>query len=52
MAVCNQKGFKLGVASKTGTALAPNANERIVVLGTNLNAAEFKLMRLTSVGAK
>ena len=52
LAVCNQKGFKLGVASKTGTALAPNANEKIVVLGTNLNAAEFKLMRLTSVGAK
>jgi hypothetical protein len=52
LAVCDQKGFKLAVASKTGAALAPNANERIVVVGTNLNAAEFKLMRLTSVGAK
>jgi len=51
-AVCDQKGFKLAVASKTGVALAPNANEKIVVVGTNLNAAEFKLMRLTSVGAK
>jgi hypothetical protein len=52
MAVCDQKGFKLAVASKTGAALAPNGNEKIVILGTNLNAAEFKLMRLTSVGAK
>ena len=52
LAVCDQNGFKLAVASKTGAALAPNANERIVIVGTNLNAAEFKLMRLTSVGVK
>jgi hypothetical protein len=52
VAVCDQKGFKVGVASKTGAVLAPNANERIVVLGTNFNATELKLMRLTSVGAK
>jgi hypothetical protein len=52
VAVCDEKGFKVGTASKTGAALAPNADERIVVLGTNLNAAELKLMRLTSVGAK
>jgi hypothetical protein len=52
VAVCDQKGFKLGTASKTGAALAPNADERIVVLGTNLNATELKLMRLTIVGAK
>jgi len=52
LAVCDQKGFKVGLASKTGAALAPNADERIVVLATNLNAAELKLMHLTSVGAK
>jgi hypothetical protein len=52
VAVCDQKGFKLGAASKTGVPLAPNADERIVLLGTNLNAADLKLMRLTSVGAK
>jgi hypothetical protein len=52
VAVCDQKGFRMATASKTGAPLAPNANERIVVLGTNLNATELKLMRLTSVGAK
>jgi hypothetical protein len=40
------------VASKTGAVLAPNADERIVVVATNLNAAELKLMHLTTVGAK
>ena len=52
LAVCDQKGFKLGLASKTGAVLAPNAQERIVVLATNLNATELKLMHLTTVGAK
>jgi hypothetical protein len=52
LAVCDQKGFKLGLASKTGTVLAPNADERIVIVATNLNATELKLMHLTSVGAK
>jgi hypothetical protein len=52
LAVCDPKGFKLGLASKTGAALAPNADERIVILATNLNATDLKLMRLTSVGAK
>jgi predicted regulator of Ras-like GTPase activity (Roadblock/LC7/MglB family) len=52
MAVCDQKGYQLGVASKTGAVLAPNADERIVVVATNLNAAELKLMHLTTVGAK
>jgi hypothetical protein len=51
-AVCDQKGFQLGLASKTGAALAPHAEERIVVVATNLNAVELKLMHLTSVGAK
>jgi len=50
--VCDPKGYKLGLASKTGTPLAPNADERIVVVATNLNAVELKLMRLTSVVAK
>jgi hypothetical protein len=52
LAVCDPKGFKLGQASKTGAALAPNADERIVIIATNLNAVELKLMHLTSVGAK
>jgi hypothetical protein len=52
VAVCDQKGFKVGIASKTGVALAPNANEKFTLLGTNLNAADLKLMRLTSVAAK
>jgi hypothetical protein len=52
VAVCDQKGFKVGAASKTGDSLAPNADERITVLATNLNATDLKLMRLTCVGAK
>ena|SRR5580692_3043944 len=52
LAVCDQKGFKVGLASKTGGVLAPNADERIVVLATNLNATELKLMHLTTVSAK
>jgi hypothetical protein len=52
LAVCDQKGFKVGLASKTGAALAPNADEKIVILATNLNATDLKLMRLTTVGAK
>ena len=52
VAVCDQKGFKVGAASKIGAALAPNADEKIVVFGTNLNATELKLTRLTSIGAK
>ena len=52
LAVCDQKGFKLGLASKTGTVLAPNADERIVIVATNLNAAELKLMHLTTFVAK
>jgi len=52
LAVCDQKGFKLGLASKTGAALAPNADEKIVILATNLNATDLKLMHLTTVGAK
>jgi hypothetical protein len=51
-AVCDPKGFQVGLASKTGVPLAPNADERIVVVATNLNAAELKLMHLTTVGAK
>jgi hypothetical protein len=52
LVVCDQKGFKVGVASKTGTLLAPNADEKIVILATNLNATDLKLSRLTSVGTK
>jgi hypothetical protein len=52
LAVCDQKGFKLGLASKTGAVLAPNADEKIVVLATNLNATDLKLLHLTFVGAK
>lgn len=52
VAVCDAKGFKVGAVSKTGAALAPNADERIVLVGTNLNATDLKLMRLTTVGAK
>ncbi len=51
-AVCDPKGFQVGLASKTGTALAPNADERIVIVATNLNAAELKLMHLTAVAVK
>ena len=52
LVVCDQKGFKVGLASKTGAVLAPNADEKIVILATNLNATDLKLMRLTTVGAK
>jgi hypothetical protein len=46
--VCDQKGYKVGVVSKIGTVLAPNADEKIVILATNLNATDLKLVRLTS----
>jgi hypothetical protein len=52
LVVCDQKGIKVGIASKTGPALASNADEKIVILATNVNATDLKLMRLTSVGAK
>jgi hypothetical protein len=52
LVVCDQKGFKLGLASKTGAALAPNADEKIAILATNVGATDLKLMRLTTVGAK
>jgi len=51
LAVCDPAGIKIATASKTGDALAPNADERIVVLATNLNAADFKLMRVSGAGA-
>ncbi len=52
LAVCDAKGFKLGTAGKTGSPLAPNAAQKIVIVATNLNATEFKLMQLTRAGAK
>jgi len=52
LVVCDQKGFKVGLASKTGGVLAPNADEKIVILATNLNATDLKLIRLTTIGAK
>lgn len=50
--VCDDKGAKICVASKTGAALAPDADEKIVVLATNLYATDLKLMRVTIAGAK
>jgi hypothetical protein len=50
-AVCDQKGFQVGSATKTGQPLAPNDVERIEVVGTNLNAVDLKLMKL-SAGAE
>jgi len=47
LAVCDPKGFQLGSTSKTGAALAPNEEEKIEVLATNLNAVDLKLMKLT-----
>jgi hypothetical protein len=50
--VCDDKGAKICVASKTGAALAPDADEKIVLLATNLYATDLRLMRVTSVVAK
>lgn len=47
-AVCDQKGFQVGTAAKSGQALAPNDAEKIEVLATNLNAVDLKLMKLTA----
>ena len=47
-AVCDPRGLKVGLASKTGSLLAPNASEQIEVLATNLNAADLKLMNLSA----
>jgi hypothetical protein len=52
LAVCDPKGLKVGTASKTGTALAPNSAQKFVIVATNLNAAEFKLMQLTRAATK
>jgi hypothetical protein len=52
LAVCDPKGLKIGTASKTGSPLAPKAAQKIVILATNLNATEFKLMQLTRAGTK
>jgi hypothetical protein len=52
MAVCDDKGVKIGVASKTGEELAPNASEKIAVLATNFNAIELRLLQLTTTDAK
>jgi hypothetical protein len=52
LAICDPKGCKIGAMSKIGDALAPNTNEKIVVLATNLNAADLKLMRLGSANGK
>lgn len=46
VAVCDQKGFKVDVINKTGSLLEPNASEKLVVVGTNLNAMDLKLVRL------
>jgi hypothetical protein len=48
LAVCNEKGIKIGSISKTGPTLTPDADAKIVLLATNLNATDLKLTRLTS----
>ncbi|MGA2174434.1 MAG: hypothetical protein ABSH38_05570 [Verrucomicrobiota bacterium] len=50
--VCDTRGGKVGTASKTGTALAAGADEKIEILATNLNAADLKLLRLTVTQTK
>jgi hypothetical protein len=51
-AVCDEKGFQVGSTAKTGQPLAPNDVEKIEVLGTNLNAADLKLMKLSAGSGK
>jgi hypothetical protein len=51
-AVCNQKGFQIGSATKVGQPLGPNEAEKIEVLATNLNAVDLKLMKLTAGSEK
>jgi len=52
LAVCDPKGLKVGTTAKTGAALAPNTAEKFVLLATNLNATQLKLMQLTRAGTK
>jgi hypothetical protein len=40
------------VTSKIGAPLAPNADEKIVVLATNTFATDLKLLSLTGTGPK
>jgi hypothetical protein len=47
LAVCNEKGFQIGSATKAGTPLAPNDSEKIDVLATNANAVDLKLLKLS-----
>ena len=46
--VCDARGGRVGMVSKTGTALAAGDNEKIEILATNLNAADLKLLKLTA----
>ncbi len=50
--VCDTRGVKVGTASKTGTPLAAGAEEKIEILATNLNAADLKLLKLTTAKSK
>jgi hypothetical protein len=52
LVVCDNKGAKIGVTSKIGAPLAPNADEKIVVLATNTFATDLKLLSLTGTGPK
>ena len=47
-AVCDQKGFQVGSAAKTGQPLEPNEVEKMEVLATNLNAVDVKLVKLSA----
>jgi hypothetical protein len=50
--VCDTRGVKVGLASKTGTALGAGADEKIEFVATNLNAADLKLLKLTTAQSK
>jgi len=50
-AVCDSKGAKIGAVTNLASALEPDESGKIVVTATNVNAVDFKLLRL-SAGAK
>src|ERR1700761_1913498 len=45
-AVCDSKGYQIGVASAVGSTLAPSSQEKMDVIATNAGSADLKLMKL------
>ena len=52
LAVLDRRGVQIGSASKAGAELEPGAFEKIEVLSADVNAGNFKLMKLSGATSK